>query len=722
MPRRDRLADPPLRLLNTGQAGPQEGRRRFQHIMKKTPTQSQKRSFRKAILAGDIDKVRAMLAAGMGPDTPYDGVAPLFLAAQGAEPDLVDVLVGTGADPNSSTQGQAGAYHWLRTPLNAAAGADVPRYECVERLLDYGANPCLVDDSGRNAAHVLLANATFNQIIDEMPRVNGILKRMLDLGVPPNNADSENRTLLHCAAISYGEPAGVQLLLERGADPLAEDSGGWSALDRACLHGRAAAAELLIRAGADPNRPSPTSPLLHMVYDIATLDVLLAAGADPGTRGPNGQTALAETLSGWKWADWPDKPESPTKALRLIAAGASLDTPDEKGVTPRQIVTRDGIPEILEAEKARDIGATGKRSKSLARNLAAPLQVPAPVQAPAPVKKATAGDRRALQQAIVRGDIGKLREMLENGVPADVAHGGVPPLFLAAQRGKPPMIDMLVQAGADPNRVLIGRASDQGPIRTALNAAARRPCLESIERLLDHGADPSVLDDEGRNAAHLLLRAADGPWLDGLLPQLYKTLARMLDSGVAVDAADPSGETLLHYAVRHRLPVEGLTLLIERGADPLRPDNDGGTPLHALHYWPNPGAVSLLVGLGADVNQYMPIGITLLHWVMTEENLEALLAARPDLEAKDQKGRTALYCALDQWKYSNYPDEPLYPWKAIRLIAAGASLDTPNNEGVTPRDIIARDGIPDVLGFAAKSDACLAMSRDTSTAHHREKD
>jgi ankyrin repeat protein len=312
-------------------------------------------------------------------------------------------------------------------------------------------------------------------------------------------------------------------------------------------------------------------------------------------------------------------------------------------------------------------------------------------------KKPTAGERRALERAIVGRDIYAVRSMLADGMPLDVAHGGVPPLFLAAAHASPEMIDVLVEAGADPNRILVGRANGQGSARTALNAAAAGARVESAARLLDHGANPSVPDDEGRNAAHLLVSATHYAKLVDLLPPLCVVLRRMLDMGVPVDAVDASGSTLLHYAVRREMPIEGLNLLIERGANPALPDNDGITPLQAACLGPNPAAITLLVNLGADLNQRAPSGQPLLHWTTTGENLEALLAFGPDLDARDAEGRTALFCALDQWKYSDYPDEPLFPWKAARLIAAGASLDTPDNEGLTPRDIIARDGITDVL-------------------------
>lgn len=636
------------------------------------PTQSKHRSLKKAILAGNAVKVREMLAAGMPPNLVYDGVTPLFLAAQCAQPDIIDVLIAGGADPNQRTERPLTGCQRLCTPLNAAAGSDAPRLACIERLLDHGADPCLRDDWGCNAAHTLLASATFHQCIDEMPDIIRLLERMLDRGVPVNGPDNRGWTLLHYAAIAYGEPTGVALLLERGADPLIDNDSGWSALDHACLHQRAAAAALLIQAGSDVNRVRPGSPLLHLVHDISTLDVLLAAGIGLETRDDNGQTALAETLSGWKWANWPDPPESPTKALRLIAAGASLDLTDSKGVTARDIIARDGIPEVLEAEKAV---------------LHAKAQ-PAPQS-----KQPTAGERRALARAIVAGDTDALRSLLAGAAASDVAHGGVTPLFLAAAHGQPDMIDLLVAAGADVNRTLVGRASNYGPLRTALNAAAHGAHVDVVERLLAHGASPLRLDDEGRNAAHLLVRAADNAGRVGWIARLCVVLRTMLDLGVPAGATDFEGANLLHYAVRRQIPVETLRLLIERGADPMLPDSEGTTPLQAACFADNSCAIRLLLEHGANVNQRTSSGTSLLDLIRTEESLEALLAAGPDLESTDPAGRTALFNALSEWKFSNYPDDPLHPWKAIRLVAAGASLDTRAANGLTPRDIIARDGI-----------------------------
>jgi hypothetical protein len=111
-------------------------------------------------------------------------------------------------------------------------------------------------------------------------------------------------------------------------------------------------------------------------------------------------------------------------------------------------------------------------------------------------------------------------------------------------------------------------------------------------------------------------------------------------------------------------------------------------------FGPNPGAISFLIEAGADVNRPRPNGVPILHWIHDEENLDVFLAAAVDFQAKDSQCRTALFAALDGWKYSDYPDDPLPPWKARRLIAAGANPDTPDKNGVTPRDLVIRDCIP----------------------------
>ena len=131
----------------------------------------------RAILAGQTDVVRLLLAAGADPNQrvgDYKETMPLRFAASLGRIDIARLLLNAGADPDGHVDDQA-------TPLIMAAGGG--HAAIVEMLLDHGAN------------------------------INGIERRWR--GGPL------------FAAAGQGCPAIVRLLLDRGAIPTA------TALERA---------------------------------------------------------------------------------------------------------------------------------------------------------------------------------------------------------------------------------------------------------------------------------------------------------------------------------------------------------------------------------------------------------------------------------------------------------------------------------------------------------
>jgi uncharacterized protein len=88
----------------------------------------------------------------------------------------------------------------------------------------------------------------------------------------------------------------------------------------------------------------------------------------------------------------------------------------------------------------------------------------------------------------------ELAEVIERGVPVNLTGGsGDSLLILAAYHDHPETVRMLLEHGADPDRV-----NDRG--QTALGAAVFRRSTESVTLLLDHGADP---DAGGRSAKEI---------------------------------------------------------------------------------------------------------------------------------------------------------------------------------------------------------------------------
>ena len=85
-----------------------------------------------------------------------------------------------------------------------------------------------------------------------------------------------------------------------------------------------------------------------------------------------------------------------------------------------------------------------------------------------------------------------LLAVIDRGVQVNVTSGsGDSLLILAAYDGHPGTVRMLLERGADPDRV-----NDRG--QTALGAAVFRQSTASVESLLEHGADVHA---GGRSAA-----------------------------------------------------------------------------------------------------------------------------------------------------------------------------------------------------------------------------
>ncbi|MGA8863029.1 MAG: ankyrin repeat domain-containing protein [Gallionella sp.] len=135
-----------------------------------------------AVRAGDLDSVRSMLAAGADVNSrDSEGSTLLMLASHAGNLAMVLALIGAGAQVNACDE-----RGW--TPLmKAAYNADLDRgfADVVQALIDAGANV-------------------------EMPIGYGIRPLMLAAG--------------------YGETAVVETLLNAGADVLARNEGGLTAL------------------------------------------------------------------------------------------------------------------------------------------------------------------------------------------------------------------------------------------------------------------------------------------------------------------------------------------------------------------------------------------------------------------------------------------------------------------------------------------------------------
>lgn len=119
-----------------------------------------------------------------------------------------------------------------------------------------------------------------------------------------------------------------------------------------------------------------------------------------------------------------------------------------------------------------------------------------------------------LMKAALNGQYDAVIKLLEKGAAVDlVDKGGYSALMLAASNNFAEIVELLIQHGADINRIELSHGW------TALIWAAKLGHKETVDVLLKHQADRSVLDDENKSA------------LDYVQQNGFDQLAIMLQNG-----------------------------------------------------------------------------------------------------------------------------------------------------------------------------------------------
>jgi ankyrin repeat protein len=228
------------------------------------------------------------------------------------------------------------------------------------------------------------------------------------------------------------------------------------------------------------------------------------------------------------------------------------------------------------------------------------------------------------------------RTLLACGVPVDARdEEGASPLHYAISAGSEPLVDLLLQHGADPDQpdapgrtallrlldpdapgvrrteplvqplvsLLLARdaepdATDEAG-RTPLYWCAVRQWPGPADALLASGADPGAHTADGRSiwwAAVAASSVQGGQMLD---PHQQALLDRLLQAGAAVDERSAGGATALYFAVlKGKIGLAGL--LLQHGADASARTHEGLTPLDRAVADGADSLVRMLESYGAD--------------------------------------------------------------------------------------------------------------------------
>ncbi|XP_068103080.1 ankyrin repeat and SOCS box protein 18 isoform X2 [Hyperolius riggenbachi] len=197
--------------------------------------------------------------------------SPLCITSSHGYTDCVRYLLHRRANPNAAPGG--------RSPLHeaCAGGHDA----CVQLLLDYGANPNQRSDDGLTPLHLCETNSSLRcaelllqrgALVNETTEATqesplhiaarsglpGHVDLYLQRGalISSRNSEDETPLIVACVGKSADEKSRFEicrLLLEKGADPEAQDQQNRRPLHHACRKAEHSLVELLLEAGVDVN-------------------------------------------------------------------------------------------------------------------------------------------------------------------------------------------------------------------------------------------------------------------------------------------------------------------------------------------------------------------------------------------------------------------------------------------------------------------------------------
>ncbi|KAF6830285.1 ankyrin repeat protein [Colletotrichum plurivorum] len=384
---------------------------------------------------GDVGHLKGFVAQGVNIDGQNEqGYTPLICAIRGNQLEAVEYLVTAGAD--KSAKDSVGG---KRKPpvFHAAECGFVP---IAEYLISQGANIKECSWSGQ-AYFIDVANCEHLDIV----------RLFLSRGCDPKTTSLSGRSVfIH--ALQNGSLPHMKLLQEYGADVNARDMTGQPGLHMALGQNRLDVVSWLLEHGADPNvndhmgNSMIVSALHRKNYELVKM--LLTRGADPNATGLMGKGVL------WTMLQNKDMEDGVKADLvkALLDRGADPNQTDNWGESIMSLVMTLGNIDLLRTFLAHG-GNPNKRIK----------------------------DDTFLLYAIDRGRLEHAKMLLTHGADVNGADAkGRLPLTEALQIDSKPLIELLLQFGADVNKM--------GPVKPL--ALARLTGNREIAQLLtERGAE-----------------------------------------------------------------------------------------------------------------------------------------------------------------------------------------------------------------------------------------
>jgi len=416
--------------------------------------------------------------------------------------------------------------------------------------------------------------------------------------------------------------------------------------------------------------------------DREAVRMLLQKRADINAPQVDGMTAL-------HWAAYQDDAES---VDLLIRAGANVKAVNRYGITPLTLAITNGDSAVVETllQAGADPNTTlpgGETALMTAARVGTLASVKALLARGATVDhKDDKHGQTALMWAAAEGHAPVVQMLIEVGADfkARLA-SGMTPLLFAVREGRADAVRVLLKAGADVNepvpveggrrRAIGGRALPPGA--TPLLTAVMNGHFELAAQLLDAGADPAA-SLTGYTVLHAIVPvrkpgvgdndpAPEGSGTMSSLELVRKLVAAGADVNARMTRRANLANTRLNEVGATPFMMAALTAdaelmreLARLGADPFLTNVDNSTPLMAAA-----GLATRSPGEDAGTESEVL------------EAVQVALELGNDINAVDKNGETAMHAAA----YKNLP-------RVVQFLAAkGAKIDvwnTPDKFGWTP--------------------------------------
>ena len=517
------------------------------------------------------------------------------------------------------------------------------------------------------------------------------VRALLDRGADVDARAADGATALHWAA--YADDLAITgLLLDAGADVAARNRAGVTPLSLAAAGADAALVARLIEAGADPDErlAGGETPLMMAARTgrVDVLAVLLDRGAAvDATEERRGTTALM-------WAAANEHPD----AVRLIVERGA-DVSARSRVVPMgrgpylAPIARDRIEDAR-----RGVGQAGAPARTADLSDVPPQTRPGRDDAVAAGLRARESRAGAESRGAPDGGVAERPPAAPRTRPARPPAGGLTALVFASRQGDIESVQVLLDAGADVNQT-----TEYG--WTPLLAAVQNRYYGLARLLLERGADPNIANRGGWTPLYIATdnRNIEGGDYPTRRPDLdhLELIAALLARGADPDARMASSTETRTIFTHQWLYEAGATpflraaqsgdltllrLLLAHGADPSVATTNGTTPL--------------MVASGIGWVE----GVT-YEWSREEtlDTVRLLIDLGADVNAVDDDGRTALHGAAHKGRND-----------VVRVLVE-------NGADLAARDYGSRDSIHALAGVTWQAidyaDGLVRIGVQSSVAH-----